>query len=90
MKYIDILIGFVLGFITAFAGAFLYLYFFTSYNLFTDFQFILQSGILGQVLKLGAILNLAVFFILLKFNKDFMARGIIITFVVLTVLAFFI
>lgn len=90
MKYTDIFIGFLIGLITAFVGGFLFLILFTTYNLFADFNFILQSGILGKVLKLGAILNLAVFFILLKFNKDFMARGIIVAFVVLTVLAFFI
>ena len=90
MKYIDLLMGCMLGLLTAFLGAFLYLYFFSPYNLFTDFNSILISGILGKVLKLGAILNLAVFFILLKFNKDTMARGIIATFIVLTILAFFI
>jgi len=90
MKYIDVFLGFIIGLITAFLGGFLFLNFFTTYNLFSDFNFILQSGILGKVLKLGAILNLAVFFLLLKLNKDFMARGIIITFVVLTLLAFFI
>ena len=90
MNYKDVFIGFLIGLVTAVLGGFLFLYFFSSYNLFTDFNFILQSGILGKVLKLGAILNLAVFFLLLKFNKDYMARGIIITFVVLTFLAFFI
>ena len=90
MNYKDVFIGFLIGLVTAILGGFLFLYFFSSYNLFTDFNFILQSGILGKVLKLGAILNLAVFFLLLKFNKDYMALGIIITFVVLTFLAFFI
>ena len=90
MKYTDILIGFLIGLLTAFLGGFLFLYFFSDFNLYADFNFILQSGILGKVLKLGALLNLAVFFILLKFNKDAMARGIIITFVVLTLFAFFI
>ena len=90
MNYKAIFIGFLIGLLTAFLGGFLFLSFFSEFNLFTDFNFILQSGILGKVLKLGALLNLAVFFILLKFNKDFMARGIIITFVALTLLAFFI
>lgn len=90
MKYTDLFLGLLLGLLTALIGAFLYLLIFTPYNLFSDFDVILLYGILGQVLKLGAILNLAVFFILLKFNKDFMARGIIAAFIVLTVLAFFI
>lgn len=90
MKYLDLLYGFLIGLATAFVGAFLFLYFFAHYNLFTDFNTVLKAGILGQVLKLGAILNLAVFFILLKFNKDSIARGIIATFIVLTLLAFFI
>lgn len=90
MKYTDILIGFLIGLITAFLGGFLFINFFSSYNLFADFDFILQSGILGKILKLGALLNLIVFFLLLKFNKDDMARGIIISFIALTLLAFFI
>lgn len=90
MNYKEVFIGFLIGLLTALLGGFLFLFFFTSYNLFADFNFILQSGILGKVLKLGALLNLGVFFILLKFNKDFMARGIIISFVALTLLAFFI
>ena len=90
MNYKAVFIGFLIGLVTAFFGGFLCLLFFSSYNLFTDFNIVLQSGILGKVLKLGAILNLAVFFLLLKFNKDDMARGIIVCFIVLTVLAFFI
>ncbi|MES2545100.1 MAG: hypothetical protein V4548_09465 [Bacteroidota bacterium] len=90
MKYIDLLYGFLIGWVTAFIGAFLYLFIFTPYNLFTDFKMVLDAGILGLVLKLGAILNLAVFFILLKFDKDSIAQGIIATFIVLAILAFFI
>jgi hypothetical protein len=90
MKFTQILIGFLIGLLSAFLGGFLFLLFFSDFNLFSDFNFILQSGILGKVLKLGALLNLVVFFLLLKFNKDDMARGIIITFVVLTLFAFFI
>jgi hypothetical protein len=90
MKFTQILIGFLIGLLSAFLGGFLFLLFFSDFNLFSDFNFILQSGILGKVLKLGALLNLVVFFLLLKFNKDAMARGIIITFVVLTLFAFFI
>ncbi len=90
MKYTDLLLGLLLGLVTALVGAFLYLLIFTPYNLFSDFKIIMLSGILGMVLKLGAVLNLAVFFILLKFNKDNMAKGIIATFIVLTILAFFI
>ncbi len=90
MKYSHLFIGFLIGLLTAFLGAFLFLLFFSDLNLLFDFNFILQSGILGKVLKLGAVLNLIVFFLLLKFNKDDMARGIIITFVVLTLFAFFI
>jgi hypothetical protein len=90
MKYTDIGIGFLIGLITAFLGGFVFLFFFSSFNLFTDFNFILQSEILGKVLKLGALLNLGVFFLLLKFDKDDMARGIIMSFIALTLLAFFI
>ena len=90
MNYKDLFIGFVLGMIVAFIGAFLFLLVATPYNLISDFKAVIDFGILGKALKLGAILNLAVFFILLKFNKDYVASGIIITFVAITLLAFFI
>jgi hypothetical protein len=90
MKVLDIIIGFIIGFITAFIGGFIYLFLFTKFNLFTNFEQIVFYGILPPVLKLGAILNIAVFFILLKFNKDDMAKGIIVSFVVISILAFFI
>ncbi len=90
MKFTQIIIGFLIGLLSAFLGGVLFLLFFSDFNLFSDFNFILQSGILGKVLKLGALLNLVFFFLLLKLNKDNMALGIIITFVALTLFAFFI
>jgi hypothetical protein len=41
---------------------------------------------LGKIITLGAIVNLVLFFILLKFNKELMARGVVLGMILLTVI----
>jgi hypothetical protein len=85
----ELLLGFIIGIITAFIGAYLYLITFTEFDSISDIQTIRQQGILGKVITLGAVLNLFVFFILLQKKKDFIARGIILSMIVLTVFTLF-
>lgn len=86
MRKIDLLIGFILGNIATATGIFLFI------NFFTDFEFgkglvILKSqNSLGKLIALGAIINIFLFFGLLKFNKDLMARGVILATIALTIL----
>lgn len=90
MEKKDIVIGFLIGIILAFIGAFLVVYLLTNVNLFTNYQFVKQQGILGKVITLGAILNIIVFFILLKKKKELMARGVILALFALTIYTLFI
>lgn len=85
MKKTDLLIGVIIGLISTLLGTFMFLFFFTKYNLFTDFNLIRAEGILGKVITLGAILNILIFYILLKRNKELMARGIILATIVLAI-----
>jgi hypothetical protein len=81
----DFFIGFIIGIFAAILGAFIFLKLFTHYNLFVDYKQLSNGKILGKVITLGAILNIAAFFILLKLKKEFMARGIVLSLIILTI-----
>lgn len=89
MKYKDLLLGMILGFLITYIGVVIFLQFFTSYDPFSDLQLIKNEGILGKVITLGAILNFIVFFVLLKKNKELMARGIVLSMILITVFTLF-
>lgn len=86
MKKIDLLIGVIIGFITTFIGIILFFELFTDYSFTEGIQNMRQLGYLGKVITLGAILNIGVFFGLLQFNKELMARGVVLATILLTVI----
>jgi hypothetical protein len=90
MKKTDLIIGLLIGLLTAMFGSLLYLIIFTNFNSINDLQIIKQQGILGKVITLGTILNIVVFFILLQKKKEMMARGIVLSMIVLTLFTLFI
>jgi hypothetical protein len=90
MKYKDLIIGFFIGIITSALGVFAFLKLFTFYNPLTDLPDLKQQGLMGKVITLGTILNIALFFVLLKYKKDMMAKGVILAMIVLTVFTLFI
>lgn len=89
MKKTDLLIGFIIGIAVTFLGTFLFLLSFTEYKTLYDIQLIKQEGLLGKVVTLGAILNIVIFFLLLKMNKELMARGIVLATIILALLTVF-
>jgi hypothetical protein len=89
MKKIDLLYGVLIGIIAAALGVYLFLAFFTDYELLESFAILKTQGQLGKLIALGAILNLGVFFILLKLNKELMARGVVFATLLLTILTLF-
>jgi hypothetical protein len=44
------------------------------------------EGKLGKIITLGTVLDLGVFWTLLKLNKEFMARGVILAVILLTLI----
>ena len=48
------------------------------------------EGKLGKLITLGSILDLVAFAILLKFNKDLMARGVVLAVIILTLISLFV
>jgi hypothetical protein len=89
MKKTDLLIGFFIGILSALLGTILFLKLFTEVQTLNDFHIVREQGILGKVLTLGAILNIIIFFILLKKNKELMARGIVLATIILAILTMF-
>lgn len=81
----EILIGFIIGIFTALLGSYLFITFFTTFDISSGIQVIKQQGYLGKIITLGTLLDLAVFAILLKRNKEFMARGVILAVIVLAI-----
>lgn len=78
----EILIGFVIGLAANIAGTYLYIFFFSEHNLEATLQGALNNDFLGSLIALGAILNLIVFFIFLKKNQFYRARGVVLATVV--------
>jgi len=85
MNKIDLLYGFFIGLAACVIGSFLFMELFTSYSYIEGIRIMSAKGYLGKIITLGAILNLFVFFALLKYKKELMARGVVMATIILTV-----
>ncbi|RTY92444.1 hypothetical protein [Flavobacterium sp. GT3R68] len=90
MNKIDLLYGFLIGIIATVLGSYLFLAMFTDYGFIEGIQIMKSRNQLGKIITLGAILNLAMFFILLKVNRELMARGVILALIILTIITLFV
>jgi hypothetical protein len=87
---IDLLIGFIIGIITSLLGCFLFILLFTKYSFIVGVELLQADGKLGKIITLGTVLDLIVFWVMLKSDKEFMARGVILAVIVLTILTLFV
>jgi hypothetical protein len=78
----EVLIGLIIGLIANTTGSYLYIYFFSDYSLEETIKNALIQDVFGNIIALGAILNLFVFFIFLKKNQFYRARGVVLATVV--------
>ena len=85
MKYRDLILGVLMSVVASVIGSFLFVKFVAGLDYFYGMQFYKSQGLLGKIITLGAVVNLILFFILLKLNKDLMARGIILGMIILTI-----
>jgi hypothetical protein len=90
MNKIDLLIGFVIGIMAAVLGSYFFILFFTDFDFINGMQVIKSEGKLGKMIALGSVLDLLVFGILLQFNKELMARGVILAVLCIAFLSLFI
>jgi hypothetical protein len=90
MKKTDLAIGALIGFTTTCIGMFIFLTFFTNFGFIEGIKGMKSQGYLGKIITLGAILNIIAFFILLKFNKELMARGVVLATILLAIITLFV
>ena len=62
----EVLIGLIIGIISNVAGSYLYIYFFSTFSLEETINKAIETNVIGNIIALGAILNLFVFFIFIK------------------------
>ncbi|MFV8376431.1 hypothetical protein [Flavobacterium sp. LB1P71] len=90
MNKIDLLTGFVIGVLASILGSYLFITFFTEFDFINGISTMKSEGKLGKIITLGSILDLAAFGILLKLNKELMARGVILAVIIMTLVSLFI
>ena len=90
MEKKDVFIGFILGILGAALGVFLFITFFTDYTFLDGMQYLKTQNSLGKLIALGAVVNVIIFFILLKFQKELMARGVVLATIALTIATLFV
>lgn len=85
----DLLTGFLIGIIASFVGVFLYITLVLHLDFIAGIQSMKREGQLGKIITLGSILDLITFGILLKMNKELMARGVVLAVIALTIVTLF-
>ncbi len=81
---IDLAIGTAIGILAAAIGSYLFILVFTDFSFLGGLQIMKSEGKLGKIITLGALLNLLIFFFLLKTNKENIAKGLIVATILLT------
>lgn len=79
----EIVIGVLTSIMATSCGLFIYLEYISHDTISETFNKVIEGGVLGPVLALAAIPNLFVFWVFLKKNQDYRARGVLITTVVI-------
>ncbi|OSY87496.1 membrane protein [Tenacibaculum holothuriorum] len=84
----EIAIGVLISLLATFCGLFLYLEYVSDSGFVNTIKVIREGGALGTAIAIAAIPNLFVFFIFLKKNQDYRARGVLIGTILITLLTF--
>ncbi len=74
----EILIGVFAAILATFCGFYVYVEFVSPYGYDQTINMIAKGKLFGKVLSLAALPNLLVFFVFLKKNKDYRARGVLL------------
>lgn len=90
MRNIDLFYGLIIGLITSLIGCYLFIILLTPYTFWRGLQLLKFEEKLGKIIALASILNIGMFFGLLKYKKETMAKGIILAFIILTIITLFI
>lgn len=74
----EIAIGFLVSLFATACGLFVYLQYVSRFGFTETIEMIKKGGTLGKVISLAALPNLFVFFIFLKKNQEYRARGVLL------------
>lgn len=74
----EIIIGFSVAIFATLAGMYLYVELFSDYDFITTFEMIQDGDLYGQIITLGAVANIFVFFVYLKKNQEARAKGVLL------------
>jgi len=86
----EIVLGFVIGILASVFGVFLFITLFTHFDFIAGIQSMKTEGKLGKLITLGSILDLVAFGILLKMDKDMMARGVVLAVICIAIITLFV
>ncbi len=86
MNKIELFYGILIGFVSTIIGTCLFVIIFTPYTISEAVQVLSANEQLANTLRLGAILNLIAFFVLLHYKKELMARGVFLATIILAII----
>ena len=82
----EVLVGLLIGLFANVTGSYLYIYIFSDYGFEETVKNALIQDVFGNIIALGAILNLFVFFLFLKKDQFYKARGVLLATVVAAII----
>ncbi|MGX1024673.1 hypothetical protein [Flavobacterium sp. CS20] len=82
----EIFIGILLGLICNVAGMYIYIAIFTNYDLIYAINYAYRDHFLGGLIAIGAVANFLPFFVYIKKNKIYRARGVLLFSILMAVL----
>ncbi len=77
----EIGIGLLIGLLSNLAGSYLYIFFLSKIkklSVESTLEVALEQGLTGNIIALGALLNLVAFFVILKKKQYYRARGVVL------------
>lgn len=79
----ELIIGFITGVMANLLGVYLYILAFSDKGIEATLQQSMTEGYFGKIVTLGAVLNLAAFFVYIRKKQDYRARGVLLATVVI-------
>lgn len=90
MKVTHVFLGFLLALVCTFIGGVLYVQFAAGFNLFTDFNLLIENGLGGKVIAIGSLLNIPLVYFLMNKHKYEIGKGVIAGLIILVVVSQFV
>ena len=85
----EVAYGFLFGIIANASGSYLYIFALSEIkelSVESTFKVAIEEGLIGNIIALGALMNLLVFFVFMKKNQYYRARGVILATLIAAIL----